>query len=74
MEIAGTKTRLGVTEVRQELQLPSEGFERTDTCASADVRPNAKLTGRRRLGALPARCKIGKGRLAGKVASRWCSG
>jgi transposase len=34
----------------------------------------AELTGRRRVDALPARCRIDRGRLAGKVASRWRSG
>ena len=38
------------------------------------VTPNAELTGRRRLDALPARRRIDSGRLAGKVASRWRSG
>ena len=38
------------------------------------ARPNAELTGRRRMDALPARRRIGKVRLAGKVASRWRSG
>ena len=38
------------------------------------VRPNAELTGRRRMDALPARRRIGKVRLAGKVASHWRSG
>ena len=36
--------------------------------------PNAELTGRRRVDALPARRRIDRGRLAGKVASRWRSG
>jgi hypothetical protein len=36
--------------------------------------PNAELTGRRRLDALPARRRIDSKRLAGKVASRWRSG
>jgi hypothetical protein len=36
--------------------------------------PNAELTGRRRLDALPARRRICAQRLAGKVASRWRSG
>lgn len=35
---------------------------------------NAELTGRRRVDALPARRRIGRERLAGKVASRWRSG
>jgi hypothetical protein len=74
MEIAGTKTRLGVTEVRQELQLPSEGFERTDTCASADVRPNVEVTGARRRGALAARRRIDSERLAARVPCRSASG
>jgi hypothetical protein len=74
MEIAGTKTRLGVTEVRQELQLPSEGFERTDTCASADVRPNAELTGRRRVDGLAVRPMMNQGGRTAKLASRWRSG
>ena len=36
--------------------------------------PNAELTGRQRVDALPARCSIDSERLAGKVASRWRSG
>ena len=36
--------------------------------------PNVKLTGRRRMDALPARRRISTVRLAGKVASRWRSG
>ena len=36
--------------------------------------PNAELTGRQRVDALPARRRIDSGRLAGKVASRWRSG
>ena len=36
--------------------------------------PNAELTGRRRMDALPARRSIDSGRLAGTVASRWRSG
>jgi hypothetical protein len=74
MEIAGTKTRLGVTEVRQELQLPSEGFERTDTCASADVRPNVEVTGPERHGALAARRRIGNERIAARATCRGGSG
>jgi hypothetical protein len=42
--------------------------------ASLPVRPNAELTGRRRMDALPARGRIDRERLAGKVASRWRSG
>jgi hypothetical protein len=38
------------------------------------VQPNAELTGRQRMDALPARRRIGTQRLAGKVASRWRSG
>jgi len=38
------------------------------------VPQNAELTGRRRMGALPARCRIDNVLLAGKVASRWRSG
>ena len=38
------------------------------------VMPNAELTGRRRVDALPARRRICRRRLAGKVASRWRSG
>ena len=37
-------------------------------------KPNAELTGRQRMDALPARRRIGTQRLAGKVASRWRSG
>jgi hypothetical protein len=44
------------------------------TFDSGIVGPNAELTGRQRLDALPARCRIGTRRLAGKVASRWRSG
>jgi hypothetical protein len=36
--------------------------------------PNAELTGRRRVDALPARSRIDRERLAGKAASRWRSG
>jgi hypothetical protein len=43
-------------------------------CGGSCVTPNAELTGRRRLDALPARCSIDSRRLAGKVASRWRSG
>ena len=39
-----------------------------------NVTPNAELTGRRRMDALPARCRIDRERLAGKAASRWRSG
>jgi len=41
---------------------------------SMDMQPNAELTGRRRMGALPARRRIDSERFAGKVASRWRSG
>ena len=44
------------------------------TVAMTGMTPNAELTGRRRVDALPARCRMGKRRLAGKVASRWRSG
>jgi hypothetical protein len=50
--------------VAHELQLGTQGF----------VTLNAELTGRRRVDALPARCSIDSGRLAGKAASRWRSG
>jgi hypothetical protein len=35
---------------------------------------NVELTGRRRLGALAARCMMNHKRLAAKVTSRWRSG
>jgi hypothetical protein len=38
------------------------------------VRPNAELTGRQRMDALPAKRRIDSERFAGKVASRWRSG
>jgi hypothetical protein len=38
------------------------------------MRPNAELTGRRRMDALPARRRICTQRLAGMAASRWRSG
>ena len=51
-----------------------EAAVRGVTRALMDAWPNAELTGRRRMDALPARRRIGKERLAGKVASRWRSG
>jgi hypothetical protein len=74
MEIAGTKTRLGVTEARQELRLPSEGIERTDTCASVDVRPNVEVTGPERRGAWAARRNMDNERFAAQVPCRGGSG
>ena len=64
----------GLTDARRELQLLSEAFDCACTGDKAYVRPNAELTGRRRVDALPARCSIDSGRLAGKAASRWRSG
>jgi ABC-type thiamine transport system ATPase subunit len=38
------------------------------------VLPNVELTGRRRRGALAARCMMNEKRLAAKVTCRWRSG
>jgi hypothetical protein len=56
---------------------PSEScgsFQRSQPWQGVNWASNAELTGRRRVDALPARCRIGRRRLAGKVASRWRSG
>ena len=59
--LAGVEALHGVGMVASRLQVLSRA-------------PNAELTGRRRVDALPARCSIYSERLAGKVASRWRSG
>jgi hypothetical protein len=38
------------------------------------LRPNVELTGRRRQGALAAKCMMNRKRLAAKVTCRWRSG
>jgi hypothetical protein len=47
---------------------------RRGAASAMDMQPNAELTGRQRMDALPARRRICRRRLAGKVASRWRSG
>ena len=71
---AGTKTKFGVTEARQLLWLPSEGFERACTGACADVRPNVEVTGPERRGAWAARRNVDKERIAALMPCRGGSG
>jgi hypothetical protein len=69
------RDNLAQTKQQRTQGLPHSGCSATvEETRMLAVLSNVELTGRRRVGALAARCMMNQGRLAAKVTSRWRSG